>query len=194
MIAGIQAPHDDVAALHQAHLRLCVASQGAAQHVRYPGPRGIHQPARPDGLRRTASQILHLRLPYSTLPARAQEARPRADAGAALRRIHGVQHHQAAVFYPAVGISEAARDAWLQPGTQPGAVEAQRARCRQPPAPAQIVVNQQPKPEQPRWPHVPAMRQHEAQRPDDVGGNGKQPLTLRQRLPDQPEFLVFQVA
>ena len=57
-----------------------------------------------------------------------------------------------------------------------------------------MVVEEQAEPDEPGRPHVRHVRQDEAHRPDDVRRRPQQHLALDQRLADQPELVIFEVA
>ena len=57
-----------------------------------------------------------------------------------------------------------------------------------------MVVEEQTEADEPRRPHVRHVRQHEAHRPDDVGRRPQQDLALDQRLADQPELVILEIA
>ena len=57
-----------------------------------------------------------------------------------------------------------------------------------------MVVEEQAEADQPGRSQRCLMRQHEGQRPDDVRGVAKQHLALDQRLADQAELVIFEIA
>ena len=197
--AGPELRHHDVAALDQAHLARRVRSRDAADDVRDPRPGRVDEAAGAEGAcfsRRRAPRrrICRRHRPGAVLAAGRNDGR----AGEHLRPPFGgverVEHHQARIVDPAVGIFEAARIAIEQRRPFRIAPQVQRARARQPPAPAQMVVEEQAEPHQPGRPVLRAVRQHEAQRPDDVGCGLQQHLALDQRLAHQPELVIFEIA
>ena len=114
--------------------------------------------------------------------------------GAPPRSVACVQHNQACVVHPAIGIFEAV--CILRPQRRTGgiAVQIDCSRRRQQPAPAQVVIQKQPKPDQPPRAQPGMVRQHETQRANDVRGGPQQHLPLGQRLPHKAECVVFQIA
>ena len=127
--------------------------------------------------------------------ARRHDLGAHADVRAARRSVHGVEHHQARIVHPAVGIFEAARKARLQRLAGRGAREIDGVGRRQDAAaPAQVVVEEEPEPDQQGRAQAAMMREHEPERPDDVRGHGEQHLPLAQRLAHQAEGEVLQVA
>src|SRR3546814_12151749 len=69
-----------------------------------------------------------------------------------------------------------------------------RARRGQFPAPPDMVVEEQPEPQQPARPQPVAIRQDEAQRMDDVRRDAPQDFALFQRLAHKAEFIMLQIA
>ena len=61
-------------------------------------------------------------------------------------------------------------------------------------AAAQMVVEEQSRPDHPPRPQPGMVRQHEAQRPDDVRRGAQQHFALRQRFPHQAELVILQIA
>ena len=122
------------------------------------------------------------------------EAGAGADHRAARRGVAGVQHHEPGVVDPAVGVFEGLDEARLQRLARRVAAEVEGAGAGQDPPAAEVVVDRQAEAEQPGGPEAGVVRQHEAQRPGDVRRARKQHLALDQRLADQPELVVFEVA
>ncbi|MCY1186581.1 hypothetical protein D9M73_274670 [compost metagenome] len=111
--------------------------------------------------------------------------------GAALAGGHGVEHHQAGVVDPAIGVFEAAGDLRLQ---RAAGAEAQAAGGGQALALAEVVVEEQAGADHPRRAQVRPVRQDETQRLDDVRRLGQQHFALGQGFAYQAEFVVFQIA
>jgi hypothetical protein len=57
-----------------------------------------------------------------------------------------------------------------------------------------MVVDEQSEADQPGRPEIGRMGQHETEGPDDVRGGVQQHLAFGQRLADQPELVIFQIA
>ena len=112
---------------------------------------------------------------------------PRAAASLALST------DQPRIIHPAIGVFEAAHARGFQRSTRGIGPQIERARRRQAPPAAQMVVEEQAEPQQPGGAQGAVMRQHETQRPDDVRRDAPQHLALAQRLADQTEFVVFEV-
>ena len=72
--------------------------------------------------------------------------------------------------------------------------EIDRAGRRQKPAPADMIIKEQAEPQQPGRTQAVMVRQHEAQRVDDVRRHAQQHLALRQRLVHQAERPMLEVA
>lgn len=117
------------------------------------------------------------------------------DLRATLGRIHRVEHHQPRVLHPCVGIHEAGAQRLLQRLANRMGAQRQPARARQAAlAAAKMVVQEQPGANHPGRAQMRLMRQQEAQRPDDVWRQSQQHLAFGQRLADQCELVLFQIA
>ena len=105
-----------------------------------------------------------------------------------------VEHDQAGILHPAVGILECA--AILRPQRLPRRVrgEIDAAGRGQDLTAAEMVVNEQPETDQPGRPQALVMRKHEPERADDVGRGSQQNFALQQRLVDEAELVVLEVA
>ena len=118
-----------------------------------------------------------------------------ADFGAAIGGVARGEHHEAGVIDEAVGIFKA-------PGVAIGdqrlsdlvAGQIDRARRRQQVSAADMVVEEQAEPQQPGRAQPVMVRQHETKRADDVGRDLPEDFALDQRLADQPELVIFQIA
>ena len=141
----------------------------------------------------TAALICDLRVPHAIMRRCRGEPRAGADRCAALCGIHRVQYYQPAVIDPAIGIHESVADTVLQCIAVLAAGNAHAVRGGQATPATHMIVEEQARADLPAWPQPFDMRQHEAQRPDDVGCDCQQPFAFDQRLPDQPEFEQLQV-
>src|SRR5262249_47437448 len=95
---------------------------------------------------------------------------------------------------PAIGIFESTAEAVPQRQALRDTRQVEAPTWRQLLAAAEMVIEQQPGTDKPGGSLRGRMRQHEAQRPDDVRGGCQQHLSLDQRLADQTEFIVFEIA
>src|SRR5580704_7696546 len=59
---------------------------------------------------------------------------------------------------------------------------------------ADVVIDKEAEPQQPCRPKPIVMRQNKTKRPDDVRRNSPEDLALDQRLADQPELIIFEIA
>ena len=114
--------------------------------------------------------------------------------GTVLTRVHGVQYHEPRILHPAVGIDEGLAEPGLEglPGRMPAKIDALGAR--QEFAPAQVIVEEQAEADDPGGPQALVVRQHKAQRPDDVRCSAQQHLAFDQGLAHQAELVVLEVA
>jgi len=186
----VQARHHDVAALDQAQVLGARPVQHLAEQALDPRPGGVDQRA---GAQRQAAAVLALQLqvPEALAAPRADAARAGVHVRAVLAGAHRIGHHQAGVVDPAVRVLEAFADFRLE---RAGRAEGQVARARQAVPRAEMVVEEQAGADHPRRAQVRAVRQDEAQRAHQVRGHAEQHLALAERLADQAEFVVFQVA
>ena len=117
------------------------------------------------------------------------------DFGAAIGGIARGEHDEARVVDEAVGIFKALG---VAVGDQRLADlvmrEIDRTRRRQQLTAADMVVQEQPQPQQPGRTQARVVRQNETQRPDDVGRDLPEDFALDQRLADQPKLVIFEIA
>ena len=128
------------------------------------------------------------------VPPGAGAFRPRVDFRAPVGRIPGIEHHQPRILHPAVGILIGMGKFRLQRLAGHIAVQVDAARRRQDLAPAEMVIKEKPEADEMARPQALVMRQHEAQRPDDVRRRLEQHLALDQRLAHQAEFIMLEIA
>jgi hypothetical protein len=142
-----------------------------------------------------AHSVFQIDLPDAfDLPDR-DRAGARADIGAAVGRVARGQHHEAGVVDEAVGIFKA-------PGVAIGDQrpadrvlrQVHRTGRRQEMAAADMVVQEQPEPQQPGRPEPGVMRQNETQGTDDVGCDLPEDFAFDQRLAHQAKFVIFEIA
>ena len=185
--------HDDMTALHQPQRLALRHMRVLGQELCGPGAGGIHQRPRVQRMRHAAS-VAQRRPPLARL-ASGIDARPaRQHGGAAAGGVDGVEHHQAGVVDPAVGIDEALREALLQRRADGMATQIDRRRTRQHFTPRQVIVEEEAGTDHPGRPHGRVVRHHEAQRPHDVRCAPKQQFALEQRLAHHAELVVLEVA
>ena len=156
-----------------------------------PGPGGVDQDARGRDLA-PALRVQDQR--PDVLALGAGDAGAGADVGAALGGVERIERDQPGIVGPAVGIFEAVAEFPQQrlAGDMVGEIDA--ARLRQDFARAEPVVEEQPDPQHQRRARPRHRRQHEPHRPDQVRRHPQQHLALGQRLADQPERAVLEIA
>ncbi|MNR09989.1 hypothetical protein D3C85_1262150 [compost metagenome] len=130
-------------------------------------------------------------MPQTLGAARADAAGLGVNVGAFFPGGHGVQHHQAGVVDPAVGVFEALGDFAFERAV---GAELQAFRTLQLLALAQVVIEEQTGANHPRRAQVRAVRQHETHLLDDVRSLGQQHFTFGQGFTHQAEFVMFEVA
>ena len=188
----IKARQHDMAALDQPEARRLVAAHHRMLHRANPRAGGVDQGV---GVKFGRSITTFTGdMPERAFAPRCTYRHAWVNGRTAFRRILGVQQHQARILYPAIGIFKA--------DAMPGAERrAERRTCQvNPPGcwqqlpPAEVIIQKQPKPQQPGGPEALVMRQHKAQRPDNVWRDAQQDFTFNQRFTYQAEFVMFQIA
>ena len=190
----MDARHDDVAALHQAHAAGRFDVEFVIEQTLDPRAGGIHQNARAHFAFLAARLVAQCHAPGIALAPRAAAARA-CEHGRAMRARRGQgQHHQARVVHPGIAISKTAGELRLQAGAMAIGREPDAARFGQAAATAHMVIEEQSGTDHPCRAQMPFVRQHEFQRPDDVRRDAQHHLALGQRLRHQAKLVVFEVA
>ena len=206
--------HHDMTAAHQPHPLGRGDMGDIADHILDPGTAGIDKRAGlpdPGAVRSFACDLPELALPLGM-----GDAGPGQDARAPRLGIAGAQHHQPRILHPAIRILVSQPEARFQRPAGRIARQIQPRGPRQDPASAEPVVKEQPQSDQPGRPpathpghdegqdprgrriaveaHIRRIGQHETHRPADMGHGAQQRLAFVQRLADQPEFEIFEIA
>jgi hypothetical protein len=190
VIAFVQFRHDDVAALNQTDAVRRFHLQVVTDELGDPRAGGVHQ--RFGGDRKQAAVgALQVQVPQAFGATGADAASLSVHVGAFFAGGHGVQHHEAGVVDPAIGVFEAFLDFAFQRAV---GTELQAFRTWQFFALAEVVIQEQAGTNHPRRAQVRTVRQHEAHRFDDVRRLGQQHFALGQRFTHQTEFVMFEVA
>lgn len=189
----IKARDDDVAALHLAHAFMGVQTQSRTQDLSHPGAGGIDQTARTQRFPLAAGR-LDFRIPDSIHGGCLAQRRVQTNLRAALPGIDSVQHHQATVFDPTIGIAEAAPYIVRQNPSRRMSGKTQRSRCRQALAWCQMVIKPETSAQLPPSAALRPFGQNKGQWPDDVRGDMQKAFPFHQRLAHQAKFVVFEVA
>ena len=189
----VDAGHDHVAALDHARVVPGTDRRGFVQEPRDPGARRIRDCASADG---PAGSIRmdEARGPGCAVAAQRLAARARHYDGTTLLRVESREHDEPRIVDPRVRIGEAAGIAPLERRAGRMGGEVDGLRSRQPATPRQMVVEEETGADHPCRAQVAVVRQHEAQRPDDVRGGRDEDLALAQRLAHEPEVVVLEVA
>ena len=195
VIALVQARHDDVAALDQAHALGGLDVGLLVEEALHPGPGGVDKAACLH-LYAGAVGTCKLDVPQPAIVAapRRDAAMAGEDAGAHLARRLDIGDHQARIVDPGVGIDEALLERGLQADAELRLRQVDGDRLGQGHVPVEMVVEEEAEPQHPPGPEVRLVRQHEAQRPAEMRRLGQQHLALLQRLAHQAELVVFEVA
>jgi len=179
--------HHDVAAAHQPH-GLGRLFPDQPFDIEHRGAGGIDQRGGAEGA------CGSLDPPAVPLAPRGGDGGAGQHRGAVFRRVAGVEDHQPRIVHPAVRIFKAGAETGGERRACRVAAEVHRARRGQQAAPADVIVEEQPQPQQPARAQALHVRQDEAQRVDDVRGDGPQRLPLGQRFAHQRELVVLQIA
>ena len=182
----------DVATLDQPEARRLVAAHHRMLHRANPGAGGIDQGAGVKFGRPITTFTGDT--PQCAIPPRGTYRHARVNGGTAFRRILGVQQHQARILYPAIGIFKADAMPGAERRAEWGACQINALGWRQRPSPAQMIIQKQPKPQQPGGSEALVMRQHKAQGPDDMRRDAKQDFAFNQRFTHQAKLVMFQIA
>ncbi len=124
----------------------------------------------------------------------ARSARAGENRGAALTGIERVQYHQPCIVGAAVGIHESAPVAALERFARDVAAQVDAGGGGEMRPRGQMIVDEQPRADQPGRPQVRGVRHDEVQRPHDVGRGGEQDLPLDERLAHQGEVILLEIA
>ncbi|MNV26608.1 hypothetical protein D3C71_1177330 [compost metagenome] len=190
MFAFVQFRHDQVAALDQADAVRRFHLQVIANEPGDPWPGRIDQCLGADR-KQAAIGALQVQVPQALGATCADAAGLGVNVGAFFPGGHGVQHHQAGVVDPAVGVFEALGDFAFERAV---GAELQAFRTLQLLALAQVVIEEQTGADHPCRAQVRAVRQHETHLLDDVRSLGQQHFTFGQGFTHQAEFVMFEVA
>ena len=184
---------DDMAALHQPHVFARLASGDPVEDALDPRAGGIHQRAAAHRLG-LAVRAAQLHLPKLVHALGGNRLRARAHHSAMRCRVQRVENHQPRIIDPAIGIFESGAERvphWL---AFRRVAQIELARPRQALASTEMIIEEQPQADHPGRPLLRAVRQHEAQRPDDVRCRLQQHLTFDQRFAHQAELMMFEIA
>ena len=193
-IVVVEAAHHHVRALDEADARPAAAGDDLGQDPLDPGAGGIDQGT---GANRaaTAVAVLERHRPAFGGAGRGDGAGAGLDHRAALGRVEGGQHDQTGVVDAAVGIFEAAPEQpRLQRRAGRVAGEIESAGAGQEPPPTEMVVDEEAEAQEPGRTQAGVMGQDEAQRLDQMGRGAPQHLALDQRLVDEAELVILEIA
>ena len=184
---------DDMAALDLLDVGARGLMQLAVENGLDPGTGGIDDALGADGLQGTRG-IPQIDLPaVGRAPSRhAGGAREdgRAQVGGGAR----VDRDQPRIVDPAIGVDKSLLDIGADILAVACAAQRDAARAGELFALAQMVVQKQPGAYHPGGPQFRHMRHHELERPDDVRRDSEQRLALGQRLGNEPELVVLEIA
>jgi hypothetical protein len=188
-----QLANHDVTASHQPDVVCIIVAEDLLQDFVYPGPGRVDDQACGQAGAHAACSVLHLDVPVAALSPRRHDPGARPDIRPAICRIAGIEDDKPGILHPAVGIFERPREQRLERFAGTITLEVKRPGGRQKPAPAQVIVEQQPQPQQPGRPQAAMMRQDEPQWPDDVRCHLPQHFALLEGFAHQPELVMLQV-
>src|SRR6185312_3704887 len=189
---GVEPWNHDMTALHQPDRVAYAYRRGLAREQAHPRPRGIHRRSR--GERLPSRWRRERGSPQVTLDFQLLTAGASQDDSAAVAGIDCVQHDEARVIGPAVGVHESMdvsrlerRARHVMPQVDPsGACEAASA--------GKMVVEKEPGANHPGRPQMCVVGQDEAQRAHEVWRGAEQDLTLDERLAHERQLQVLEVA
>ncbi len=110
LLLGMHARHHNVAAFDQADTVRGFQLQAVIKQLLHPRAGGIHQAFCLPGEGFASVDIFSFHFPQAVFTPCARHASAGTDFAAALFNFLGVEHHQACIIYPAVGIFESAHD------------------------------------------------------------------------------------
>ncbi len=176
VVVSEQLRHHDVGALDEAHTlarrdrRTRLGPKACCEHLLHPGACRIDERASRHRLAPATRHVFDDEFPIAVAPRRRHGPGARADGCATRGRIARIEHHEPRIVDPAIGKFETGMEhPWPERCAGRVAREVERAGRRQELAPAHVVVEEEPEPQQPCGPQAAARRQHDAQRPHDVG-------------------------
>ena len=193
MILAMHARDDDMAALHVTHVFVRRHRVERVADDLDPRACDIGDRARRHLDRRTAGRR-ERRAPEAAFPLRADQLRAHANVGAKGARRHFVGDHEPRIVDARVGIDEPLAEIMLQSGAPFRCLQVDGERTRERHATREVVVHEKADAQHPRRAQVRLVRQHELQGLHEVRRLMQDHLALRQRLVDQPEFEVLEVA
>ena len=185
--------HDDVAALDEAHRDRGISPQDLLRHQCDPGTGGIDEDAGGHDLAAAAAGF-ERQPPDQPVAIGASKPRAGADERTALGGIDRVEHGEARIVDPAIGIFEAELVPAFERHGDFAVGEVEDLGAGEDLAPAEPVVEEQAGAQLPGRAQRVVMRQHEAQRPDQVRGVAQQHLALGERLVHEPQRALLEVA
>ena len=170
-------------------------ARDAVKKTDRPRPGCVDENARFD-LARCAVGAAQLRRPGLRAALCRFAACARRDFGAALLRVERIEHDEARIVAPGVGIDEARIELRLQraAGNVVAQLGAARMRKRVRAALAEAVVHHQAGADHPRGPQMRLVRQYEAQRFDVVRRRIENDVALGQGFGDERDFVLFEIA
>ena len=186
LVAGEQRVNNDMAALDQTDRRRAVDPR-LGEQLCHPRPSGIDHRLGSD-----SGAVGQFGLPLAIQPPRRDKPGLCPHFCAVKRCVHCIENNQPRIIDPRVGIDKAL-GLLFQRSAERTVIGSQPARARQADPPANRVVKPQPEPDQPPGPHRILVGQDEQHRVDQMRRGAQQPLAFLQRLPHQPEFIIFEV-
>src|SRR6185436_18446143 len=185
----VQARQHDVTSLDQANRVARSFAQALVQRLLDPRTRGID-----DRARAHAFPAGKLRGPLPAVAPGGKALPADQYARAAARRVERVHHDQSRIIHAAIGVDEAVLQIWPQSRAVGRTVEPHGMRPRQEGAPREVVIEKQPDPDHPARAQLGNVRHDKARRPGDMAGDPQQDLALGERLGDQAELVMLEIA
>ena len=153
------------------------------------------RPGRVDnGARRDVPCVISKRHdPETIFDSKAPHRRPRIDARARLPSGNRIDDDETRIVDGTVPVAEATLQ--FRHERLPARIDAEikRARSTQGSARSQMIVEKKSGADQKSRPHARRVRQNEPHRMNDMRSFGEQDLAFRQRFPDEPKLIMFEV-
>jgi len=159
-----------------------------------PGTGGVDQHARRHHLALAGRLVRNGNLPDRSFAHGLHNLRAGADDCSPLSRIARVEHHQPCIIDPAIGIFKGLVEKAFERFGSRVRLHVENLGGWQELAASKMVVKEQAKTQQPRWPHALVVWQHEPHRPDDVRRILPKDLSFHQCFAHESEFIMFQIA
>ena len=194
VFALVQAVYDDVTSLDEAHRLAAPDSERPVEQFGHPGTRRVDKGTRVHDVRCAGRRAMDVGAPLAAVSRRAHQAVTDPNVGAAQGSILRVQDDEPAVIDRAIGVGKAGLEACPQRRAVRRRRKADVFGGFERAAPAQPVVKEESEADRPGWPQPVPVGQHEPLAPDEVRCDREEMLALHQRLANQAQVQILEVA